>query len=735
MYRARPEPTEGATPPAILSGARDDRGLTREVDVLMLSRVMPGEYPSRRPGAWYALRRTLPPWRTDTLVAEVEKFCRDARVDELIVKVDTEEFSHGFPSPSWLDAYLPQLREIRDRMRRLGVVFSLNPWVTLGHVDRGRNVRQRYPEVDLMVGHDGTPCRDCACPLSPGWRRLTAALWERYAALEPTVLWVEDDFRLHHHPPVRWGCFCPLHLKAFALRLARRRVTREELVKRVLTSGPPDPFRKAWLDFQRDVMVETARFLERTVHRVSPGTRLGLMSSHPDAHAVEGRDWGRLSRALAGPGPLVSRPAMFCYSGDSPTMLYEGAHCVRLTLAHLPRRRVVLTEIDNGPFGPYSKSLALTRLQAALSFVLGADGLTLNLFDHLGTPAATPEWEELLRREKPVWEALAQACHGTCAAGVGLIHRPDAARHLRLAPGQGFDGLLPGGDGWRRVLEPLGVAVTVGAAAVTVVTGQMLRALPASEIRRLLKRGLLLDLSAAQCLAEMGWASFLGCRIRRTFRKCDEALSAEEWFAPDFGGAAQRYLTLSLLDAEGTFQMAELEPAPNARILSRVVDPDGRPRYPLLVASTHSLGGRVAVYGASLEPFLGVGFLSAMRREQMIRLLDWLSCGRVPMVVGGGPYPLAFRRDARDRSLLGWANLSLDDWRRAEIRITTNRRPASIAILTSRGSWASAGPGSSLSVVQEGRYLRMRLSQRIRALSVVAVAIRWAEPRTREGRG
>ena len=89
------------------------------------------------PGAWYALRRTLVKWRFDESLADLLDFCESSRVDEVIVKCDTEEFSHGIPSVEWLADYQPMLVKARDALNAAGVVYSLNPWVTLVHGDRG----------------------------------------------------------------------------------------------------------------------------------------------------------------------------------------------------------------------------------------------------------------------------------------------------------------------------------------------------------------------------------------------------------------------------------------------------------------------------------------------------------------------------------------------------------------------------------------------------------------------
>ncbi len=255
----------------------------------------------RDDGAWYALRRTLVPWDFDHALRDLIAYCRAVPVNEIIVKCDTEEFSHGFPSIAWLDAYLPCLARARDALTRLGVAYSLNPWVTQGHLDRGRDVRAALPGIRTQVGHRGETTTAQACPLCPIWRTHTAALWTRYAGTFPSVLWIEDDIRTFNHLPVQYGCFCAEHLRRFSARV-QSRVEREELVAALLQPGHPHPWRRDWLLMQREIMNDTAAFLGDTVRAVSPDTALGLMSSGPENHVMCGRDWTAFARALGGGG-------------------------------------------------------------------------------------------------------------------------------------------------------------------------------------------------------------------------------------------------------------------------------------------------------------------------------------------------------------------------------------------------------------------------------------------------
>ena len=173
----------------------------------------------------YALRRTLPPWSFKANLAELDTLCA-AQIEELIVKVDTEEFSHGQVPLDFLRAYQEKLFAIRDKLNKLGIRYSLNPWITQGHTDRGRHAGAQLPGIQTMVNFDGKASSACACPLSKVWQEHTCTAWQLYAETKPYVMWVEDDIRSFNHGAVSFGCFCPLHMARFSA-LAGRPVTRE----------------------------------------------------------------------------------------------------------------------------------------------------------------------------------------------------------------------------------------------------------------------------------------------------------------------------------------------------------------------------------------------------------------------------------------------------------------------------------------------------------------------------
>lgn len=680
------------------------------------------QHPSR---AWYALRRTLVPWDFDHALDDLISYCQSVPVDEIIIKCDTEEFSHGHPSLAWLQAYQPKLLKARDALQALGVVYSLNPWVTIGHLDRGRDVRPHFPDMQTLVGHRGERTRAQACPLCPVWRSYVASLWQGYAETSPAVIWVEDDIRMFNHKPVQYGCFCDLHLQRFAERVGEV-VDRPSLVEAVFQAGTPHPWRREWLVMQREVMNETVAWLGDHVREVSPDTALGLMSSGPENHVLCGRDWSAFAGALGGGKRIYSRPPLGNYNENHLRGLYYTARQIRATRACLPQDTVEQAEVENWWFTQYSKSVAFTRLQMMTCYLFGADGVTMNLYDHVGTPLSEDTtMGPMLARDKRYFTAISERCQGKApCGGVRILQHRDAAMHKVLPQEAGLGDLIDDGYGWDAFLEALGFSTTWDEGSVTAVTGQVLRCLDEQAILNLFKGGVLLDLTAVEVLHERGLGDLTGVAVEKVMKRYDwQDLAAEEWHNERWGGTPGKHLTMTIPDLLSNPDIAVLRAQQGTEVVSRLVSADREVMAPCCCVREHADGGRVAVFPLRMEGEPG-SLMNPKRKQQFSRLLHWLARGELPLEVTAidGVCPLPIRRDFEDHTILAALNLSLDpwsgvvfDWACGEARVSSVRR------LSGNGQWVSCDAPVGYA---DGRAV-IRLEESIAFTNPVVLDIVW----------
>ena len=151
--------------------------------------------------------------------------------------------------------------QLKERLAKEQIGFSLNPGITLMHGDRGRVVDPLLG-IQTMVDRDGTKASAVACPGDPIWQEYIAKTYEIYASVEPEYLWLEDDFRHFNHKPVLWGCFCDAHMERYQTALGQE-ISREDFVEQILDPKEPTMARQVYLDVCRNEMNETA-FKNRT---------------------------------------------------------------------------------------------------------------------------------------------------------------------------------------------------------------------------------------------------------------------------------------------------------------------------------------------------------------------------------------------------------------------------------------------------------------------------------------
>ena len=111
----------------------------------------------------------------------------------------------------------------------------------------------------------------------------------------------------------------------------------------------------------------------------------GADVERPAGHCLEGRRWDAFCAALGGERPILSRPPLGNYDEQSLRGLYFAPDSIKLTRHVTPASTIEQSEVENIPFTGYANSRAFTFLKMAVSVAYGSAGMTLNLFDHLGT--------------------------------------------------------------------------------------------------------------------------------------------------------------------------------------------------------------------------------------------------------------------------------------------------------------------------------------------------------------
>ncbi|GAB7184769.1 hypothetical protein ATKI12_4600 [Kitasatospora sp. Ki12] len=598
--------------------------------------------------------------------AELAAFCRESGVDEAVLLLGAEELYAGHPAGPAEDRLYETAATATAVLREAGLDVSLNPWVTAGHADRGRADRLGFAP---MVGPAGDVAAAQASFACPRFRTWITGHYARFADLGLRVLWLEDDFRYHNHAPLTWGGgFEPAMLERLEA-LTGERVTRERAVAAVTAPGTPHPWRAMLQQVWRTAQLEVAELIAKAVAERSDGrTELGLMSSEPGVHSVEGRDWPALFDALSIDGRVSHRPHFARY-GDAPGReLSFSLWMLEVQRALRPRHVRSEPEIENWPHTAWSKSDTQTWSELVAAQLAGSDAMFLNVHPmQSGRAGRFPKVADLLRRSRPALDHLAARAPGPPRThGVALPVRQDAAAHVRTRRGGDLAELAVDPGPAADFLLRHGVPVTAEDAPVRVLFGQLARAFDDAELRRMLAGGLLLDGTAAHILAARGFGELLGVSVEELVER--EAVGgsagggagapgpyAMERVLPvaAAGESAGAYLSVNVQPA-----LARLRPAAGAETWTEILTPDRRVWGAGRCVFTNGLGGRVAVLAATAVELLPYGDDGRELLHAMVRHLEG-DRPTLPLVTGG-PHLMPHLTRTEDGWCLAVANGSAD---------------------------------------------------------------------------
>ena len=446
------------------------------------------------------------------------RYVDEANVDDVAVFCNVEEINTGHMSFDEQDVFLSMMKSIQPLLARKGITMSVNHWHSVMHADLGKHFAagQHFrPMVDVK----GNTSDLCVCPLCTEWQDYIGKIYARYAELEPSILWVEDDFRLHNHAPLVWGgCFCEEHMKLYSQR-AGKELTREEFLAGVLQPGEVHPYRQIWLDVARDTMLSAANAISKAVREVSKNTKVGLMSSVPYVHAAEGRDWHAILNTLAGGSVPVNRIHLPGYQENAPSSYLHNFNMVSMmNRAMIPAETEVYPELENFPFSLFSKSRRFTRFQLLSGLPLDLAGITIDLYDLNGNGIVWEDgYQDMLREVKPYLNTLTKmGVFKGERKGVKVLYNPKSSYTIHTTAGTAMEELYPQECFWGGLLPAMGIpyAYSDNAAMeheIIAVSGQVLRNYSEAELTRLFEKNfVILTGDAAWTLYEMGLGHLAG---------------------------------------------------------------------------------------------------------------------------------------------------------------------------------------------------------------------------------
>lgn len=572
-------------------------------------------------------------------------FCLKHRIEEVVLFFAGEEWNNGLLSEKEENVWFDTVRKAKEVLDGRGISVSLNPWMTVLHTDRGRTFppdRRFQP----MVSPSGEKSRACASFADKNWQKYIYSLYGRFARLGFRVIWVEDDFRYNNHGPLTWGGGFEKEMCDKFSRKIGKKVTRQEIIKKILRPGKPHPWRSKWMEVWRETQLEVARGIADAVKKNSPvKTKLGLMSSSPWMHSIEGRRWQEIFNALSIDGDVAHRPNFAYYSDAMGRDRTYSVMSLGMQKTFRHPSFEVAPEVENFPFTVWSKSDISTWTDMAFALFFGSDALLLDLFPFTGNRAdEEPRIGFMLNKsyESLSWIA-ANFSKEHNLSGVGIPWKENAAEAVRTEKGEYLNELgvdtLPAWD----FLLSCGIPACAERQEVNVLFGNTAWIFDDDEISDMLKGGLLLDGGSAEILFKRGFGKHLGIEYKGILEREKSKYSLEVVNNRDSGLRTGMRFSVNLMG-----EMRAFEPLKDAITWSDIITPENKRIGAGVTLYKNSLGGRLAIFAVENPSKLALNF----HRQTMVQnAIKYLYKGKVPFpLITGAPYllPMHFKKKGEE---------------------------------------------------------------------------------------
>lgn len=322
-------------------------------------------------------------------INSILEFCKKYHFKNVMLFINAEEYNVGHMTIEEAKPWVETMKRAKKVFVQNGISVSLNSWMELGHLDMARKLKTGQNFTN-MVSMEGVQADVVACPLDKEWKKY---FFEFYSylinELEPEVVWIEDDFRLHNHGEnlKMGGCFCPLHMAEFNRRL-HKNYTREEFVERLFGEKADKEVRDVWLQTNRDTFNDLAKEIGDHIYSLGKNTKVGLMSSGAVNHCLEGRDWEGISQGLMQNNPFIHRLNLPCYSERSAKEYMFDFNCSTMAVREfIGRDSLVYPEMECGSFSTFNKDARFLGFQVETALPLCVKGMTYDIFEFSGNGA------------------------------------------------------------------------------------------------------------------------------------------------------------------------------------------------------------------------------------------------------------------------------------------------------------------------------------------------------------
>ena len=532
------------------------------------------------------LRYYVPAQGREEHLATLLETCHAIGIQEVLLF--TEAYLH---LPVFLDddsfkAKIDHLHFCAEHIRQAGLTFSLNVLNTLGHVYVAQEEVDQFG-FERQIDRNGNPARHPALdPCCERLRQYVVKAYHEYAKLNPRIMFVDDDFLVSMN-----NCFHANRLGRFAneygcggdLQTIAALVFSED--QAVQKRARQLMFRLISSDLKK-----LAVLLRHSVHGHNSEIMIGIM--HPRKVFF---DITEVAKALAGPHRPLIRPQLSIYSEATAVTAYAKSFWdIAYWKAKLPEDTNLVPEVENYPYCTELKSPAAAFAQAAACFGCGEMqiGLSVNSNPTGITDSSSRPLVDIFASHHGQIKFLAEllASHSK-PTGIG-VWEAGSGRAMETIPETSFS--------WLQLMGlPIYSARFPSQAVIH--CGADIHDASSAEIDKIMCKGALLDLEAAEILRQSGKLerAELTLHDRCTF---DQVFQADLSGETSYGFWPMAYFIYRNMDAE---ELSREVACPQPNILASCYDKYRQPSVPLLLTWQNSKGTRFGLINAKTRTWPG----------------------------------------------------------------------------------------------------------------------------------
>ncbi len=575
-------------------------------------------------------------------------------------------YPEGTPARKKADLYADAFAALRKELRDdTGIEVGIRLQSIIGHGWSGPVSLTGEP-WQKTVKTDGIPTAR-QCPQDRGFRDYILEAIKGLAASRPAFRHVDDDFCNKSEE-----CFCPLHMAEYNRRLGRE-WSREELVGHLKKAPASDPVAQTVTAVLHEVLVSFATEIRTAIDAVAPGARCGFCCPGGGQYNL-----ADVTRTLADSTEPFLRIACAIYGEARPTVLPWISRYTAVRTYASEGIRDLIAESDTFPHNRYRESAVALHAHITLGILNGLNGSKLwntHLYDK--DPGSGREYEQIMARHMKFYDALLNAVNGAVWQGPETPISDHWRDYHPLAPSRPLE--FP--DFITSLLGRFGIPTRYGNTLeprTRLLAGDHPDRFTDDEIRAFFKGGLLLDGGAATRLARRGFSDLMGVTIgERSDFFHNEEINNTSGRRVHFTWEAS---SAELIPATGAKEVTTLFHEVIAFVGERTRQGAG------MVFFTNRLGGRVATVAFHTGmPFFKI--LLPVRQRFLVEALDFLACGRMPVILEETQDVMARHGVLGDGTeLLGVINLSADPLDTVHVR--SSRPVRSVHRLGPDGAWA-----------------------------------------------